>query len=177
MFLIDCPFCGSRDQREFSCGGEAHIVRPRQPSSMTDEEWADYLFMRKNPKGVQYERWMHAHGCRRWFNLARNTATDRILAVYRMGETAPALNGQAPPTPCGEPPVGSGNVAVGADAAPMTSPKVATKAVAPAKAKSAAKPRPPAKAKPVAKPKATAKSKAPARPKSRPPAKAEETGS
>ncbi len=112
MLLIACPWCGPRDQREFSCGGEAHIVRPRLPSSLSDDEWADYVFMRKNPKGLHHERWSHAHGCRRWFNLARNTATDEILAVYRLGEPPPAIDGQGPPTPCGEPAVGSGNVAV-----------------------------------------------------------------
>ena len=117
MFLIDCPYCGPRDQQEFSCGGEGHIVRPRMPSSLSDDEWADYVFMRKNPKGIQYERWVHSHGCRRWFNVARNTATDRILAVYGATEPPPDLSEQAPPTPCGEPAVGSGNIAmVGADA-------------------------------------------------------------
>ena len=25
MFIINCPYCGERDQTEFSCGGEAHI--------------------------------------------------------------------------------------------------------------------------------------------------------
>ncbi len=112
MFLIDCPYCGPRDQSEFSCGGEAHIVRPRMPSSLSDDEWADYVFMRKNPKGLQYERWVHSHGCRRWFNVARNTATDRILAVYGATEPPPDLSGQAPSTPCGEPTVGSGNIAM-----------------------------------------------------------------
>ena len=28
MLLITCPWCGPREQSEFSCGGEAHIVRP-----------------------------------------------------------------------------------------------------------------------------------------------------
>ncbi len=112
MFLIDCPWCGARDQHEFSCGGEAHIARPRMPSSLSDDEWADYVFMRKNPKGVQYERWVHSHGCRRWFNVARNTATDRILAVYGAGEPAPDLTNETTRTPCGEPVVGSGNVAM-----------------------------------------------------------------
>ena len=50
MLLIDCPYCGTRDQSEFSYGGEAHIVRPLKPDSLSDEEWADYLFMRTNPK-------------------------------------------------------------------------------------------------------------------------------
>jgi heterotetrameric sarcosine oxidase delta subunit len=45
--------------------------------------------MRKNPKGTQYERWNHARGCRRWFNVARDTVTHRILKVYKMGEPQP----------------------------------------------------------------------------------------
>ena len=44
--------------------------------------------MRKNPKGVHYERWMHAKGCRRYFNVARDTVTHEIYAVYEMGQPA-----------------------------------------------------------------------------------------
>ena len=58
---------------------------------MSDEQWADYLFMRSNPKGVHCERWRHVHGCGRWFNLARDTASDQILAVYHMGEPRPKI--------------------------------------------------------------------------------------
>ena len=89
MLLIDCPFCGPRAEIEFSCGGEAHIARPLNTEAISDAEWADYLFMRKNPKGMQYERWNHARGCRRWFNMARHTVSHEILAVYRMGEREP----------------------------------------------------------------------------------------
>ena len=63
MFIINCPYCGERDQQEFKAGGEAHIERPKQPTELSDDEWAEYLFMRKNIKGVQFERWNHAHGC------------------------------------------------------------------------------------------------------------------
>ena len=56
MFVINCPYCGERDQQEFKAGGEAHIERPKQPTELSDDEWAEYLFMRKNIKGVQYER-------------------------------------------------------------------------------------------------------------------------
>ena len=90
MLLIDCPWCGPRAETEFSCGGEAHIARPAQPDAVDDAAWADYLFMRTNPKGVHTERWMHAAGCRRWFNVARDTVSHAILAVYRMGEQPPA---------------------------------------------------------------------------------------
>ena len=76
MLLIPCPWCGERDETEFRCGGEAHIVRPRQPSALSDDAWADYLFMRTNPKGMHVERWRHVHGCGRWFNLVRDTVSD-----------------------------------------------------------------------------------------------------
>jgi len=86
MFIIKCPYCGNRDHSEFSYGGEAHIVRPKQPTELSDNQWAEYLFMRKNIKGLQYERWNHAHGCRRWFNMARDTSNDKIHSVYKMGD-------------------------------------------------------------------------------------------
>ncbi|MDP6708557.1 MAG: sarcosine oxidase subunit delta [Alphaproteobacteria bacterium] len=89
MLLIACPWCGPRDEAEFSCGGEAHIARPLEPEKLTDAEWADYLFLRTNQKGLHYERWNHAHGCRRWFNVARSTVTHEILAVYEMGQEPP----------------------------------------------------------------------------------------
>lgn len=90
MLLIDCPWCGARDETEFHCGGQAHIERPADPDQLSDAEWADYLFMRDNVKGVHAERWVHSAGCRRWFNLLRNTVTHKIVAVYRMGESPPA---------------------------------------------------------------------------------------
>lgn len=113
MFEISCPWCGPRDESEFKCGGEAHIKRPGPPNAVTDDEWGDYVFMRKNPKGVHHERWVHIHGCRRWFHVARNTATDQILAVYKITDPIPDLSqhpgARGPATPSGEPRVGSGN--------------------------------------------------------------------
>ena len=89
MFLIDCPWCGPRDESEFSYGGEAHIERPKAPDKLTDDEWAEYLFWRTNPSGPFRERWMHASGCRRWFNVVRDTFTHEISAVYKMGAMPP----------------------------------------------------------------------------------------
>ncbi len=91
MFLITCPWCGERDQTEFSCHGEAHIARPQHPQQLSDEQWGDYVFFRSNTKGVHYERWVHTHGCRRWFNAARNTVTDYIYGTYKPGEPAPEI--------------------------------------------------------------------------------------
>jgi sarcosine oxidase subunit delta len=73
MLLIPCPWCGPRDEIEFRYGGEAHIARPTDPDALDDRAWAEYLFMRANPKGVFAERWMHSAGCRCRFNLLRDT--------------------------------------------------------------------------------------------------------
>ena len=90
MLQIDCPWCGLRDEAEFSYGGEAHLVRPLEPAKLSDAEWAEYLFMRTNSKGQFLERWNHAHGCRRWFNARRNTATNEFDTTYKMSDQPPA---------------------------------------------------------------------------------------
>jgi heterotetrameric sarcosine oxidase delta subunit len=95
MLQIDCPWCGLRDEAEFSYGGEAHIVRPLEPAALSDAEWAEYLFMRTNTKGQFLERWNHAHGCRRWFNAKRNTATNQFGTTYKMAEKPPAAKDDA----------------------------------------------------------------------------------
>jgi len=89
MLFIPCPWCGERDEIEFHSGGEAHIERPKHPEKLTDAQWADYLFMKKNTKGNYLERWVHNQGCGRWFNVARNTATNKILGSYKIGTKPP----------------------------------------------------------------------------------------
>lgn len=86
---INCPYCGPRDETEFTCGGEAHIQRPRSPARCSDAEWGDYLFTRRNPRGVHHERWCHTYGCGQWFHLARHTVTHAIERVYSMAEVPP----------------------------------------------------------------------------------------
>ena len=78
MLLIPCPWCGPRDEVEFRYGGQAGVAYPADPDALTDAEWADYLFMRENPKGDWTERWFHAAGCRRWFDAVRSTATNEF---------------------------------------------------------------------------------------------------
>ena len=89
MLSISCPWCGPRDETEFANGGEAHIAMPKDPAGLDDTAWAEYLYMRSNPKGRYRERWVHVHGCRRWFNVLRDTTSERIVAVYRVGEAPP----------------------------------------------------------------------------------------
>jgi len=90
MLLIHCPYCSmERPESEFRYGGEAHIVRPSEPSAVSDAAWAEFLYMRSNPKGIHVERWRHTHGCGRFFNSVRDTVSDRILATYKPGEPRP----------------------------------------------------------------------------------------
>lgn len=63
MFLIYCPHCCEyREEEEFHPKGQAHITRPVDADSCTDEEWGQYLFFRKNPRGLHHEMWVHSAG-------------------------------------------------------------------------------------------------------------------
>jgi heterotetrameric sarcosine oxidase delta subunit len=89
MLSIPCPWCGPREEPEFTYGGEAHVARPAH--DVDDAGWARYLFQRENPKGTHHERWCHTQGCGQWFNAARDTVTHEILAIYPMGEARPEV--------------------------------------------------------------------------------------
>ena len=79
MMLIPCPWCGPRDEIEFHYGGQAGVAYPQDPQAVSDQDWAEFLFFRDNPRGEFAERWLHAAGCRRWFGLRRDTVTNRVL--------------------------------------------------------------------------------------------------
>ncbi|MFB9947382.1 sarcosine oxidase subunit delta [Rhizobium puerariae] len=86
MLLIHCPYCEeARSELEFRWAGEAHIARPENIAAISDEEFAEYCFLRNNEKGLTYERWRHIHGCGRFFNAARDTVSDRFLMTYKAG--------------------------------------------------------------------------------------------
>jgi sarcosine oxidase subunit delta len=85
--MISCPYCGLRDEPEFTFGGPSHVTRPA--FSATDAVWTGYLYNRANPNGVHLERWHHVYGCGRWFNVARDTRTHDILKTYVMGAPPP----------------------------------------------------------------------------------------
>ncbi|TFL18498.1 sarcosine oxidase subunit delta [Jannaschia formosa] len=93
MLLIHCPYCDETlPEVEFTYAGQAHVVRPADPSSTSDSEWEAFLFLRENPKGAHYERWRHLHGCGRFFNAVRDTVSDRFLTTYAAGAPRPDLS-------------------------------------------------------------------------------------
>lgn len=81
MLMLSCPSCGvTAEETEFSPGGAAHISRAGPDS--TDADFETYLFLRDNPRGVHFERWLHSSGCGKWFNVARSTLTLEIFGSY-----------------------------------------------------------------------------------------------
>ena len=88
VLLIQCPWCGERAESEYAYGGEAGIVRPKDPAALNDAEWADYLFMRKNPRGEHRELWNHSQGCRQWFIVERDTVSYAVEKSYPMDSAA-----------------------------------------------------------------------------------------
>ena len=80
MIRIKCPFCGERDHSEFTYAGDATKVRPAQ--DITNKEvWLEYVYLRDNPKGPHQEYWQHAHGCRQWLIVERDTVTHEVISV------------------------------------------------------------------------------------------------
>lgn len=158
MLLIHCPWCGERAESEFNYGGEAGIVRPIDAASkdkgtwLSDEQWGDYVFMRKNTRGVFREQWVHTHGCRRWFEAERDTQTYEFLSVTPMKSrrivsaedgkpAAPAAGApvaaQASPAPASQPaPTGQTGKTTQTPAptpqAPATTPSSSEQAASPA---------------------------------------------
>lgn len=94
MLVICCPYCGPRPELEFAYGHEAHIARPADPSLLSDQEWAEFLYIRTNPRGVHAERWRHIHGCGRFLNALRDTASDQILQTYETGTARPVTRSE-----------------------------------------------------------------------------------
>lgn len=128
MLMFTCPHCGvAVEETELSPGGEAHLRRFGPGSS--DAEFEGYLFARRNPRGVHFERWRHAYGCGKWFLAARDTVTMQVFGTYSPQSPRPpdavvaairaAHPGWNPPAADTE---GEGAPGIGADPAPNPTP-------------------------------------------------------
>ena len=90
MLLVPCPHCGPRNQSDLRLVGESH-ARP-DPNTATREEWGSYLYLRDNPADWLKETWYCRSGCRQFFALERNTATNEFRTPPMPGDkvgTAP----------------------------------------------------------------------------------------
>ena len=86
MLEIKCPYCGHRSQNEFSYGGDATVKRPKLEKEISDKDWNDFVYNRKNPRGKHLEFWHHVSGCRQWFKVSRSTATHEIFKTAKINE-------------------------------------------------------------------------------------------
>ncbi|MEM1298536.1 MAG: sarcosine oxidase subunit delta [Pseudomonadota bacterium] len=79
MIRIYCPFCGYRDQTEFTYEGDASIIYPALDAS--EQEWYEAVYLRDNPRGVHVEYWRHTYGCGAFLRVVRDTITHEIHSV------------------------------------------------------------------------------------------------
>ena len=72
---IACPYCGPRENGEFSYLGDA---KPQRPALAAGEEaMFDYVFLRDNVAGEMQELWYHGGGCRAWLKVDAQHADAR----------------------------------------------------------------------------------------------------
>ncbi len=83
MKIMNCPLNGPRNISEFSSFGE--VSEMPDPDSLTDAEWADFVWLSNNTAGVVREWWCHT-ATSYWFIAERNTVTDEILRTYPASE-------------------------------------------------------------------------------------------
>ena len=61
MLNIKCPYCGDRSQKEFAYGGDGTITRPKLNQEISDEEWDNFVYLRKSPRGKHIESVSYTH--------------------------------------------------------------------------------------------------------------------
>jgi methylglutamate dehydrogenase subunit B len=84
---IPCPFCGHRDLREFTCLGDATVVRPDAASADALARFVEYVHVRDNRAGTHREYWYHGAGCQSWLVVTRDTCTHEIFDAVPAAQT------------------------------------------------------------------------------------------
>ena len=83
MKLMTCPLNGVRNISEFVYGGE--VSNMLDPNTCSEREWAEYLFMENNTRGVIREWWLHVPSSY-WFIAERDTVSNEIIKTYPASE-------------------------------------------------------------------------------------------
>ncbi len=78
MIVIPCPWCGPRDESEFTYGGDASRPMPSLKNGNDQAAWHGFVHQRENPKGPHVEYWYHGGGCERWLRVERDTITHQV---------------------------------------------------------------------------------------------------
>lgn len=96
MMLIPCPWCGPRPRVEFSHAGPDPATRPRPADDAPLAAWTAHVYDRPAAAapGPRGELWRHTAGCRQWFVVDRDPATQAIAASRPLsGSDAPRERG------------------------------------------------------------------------------------
>ena len=79
MKILNCPLNGPRPIQEFLFGGELRELP--DTTTVTDDQWADYVFQRRGEPGIKVEWWYHLPSGT-WFLAERNTLTDDVQRTF-----------------------------------------------------------------------------------------------
>ncbi|MEM7250660.1 MAG: sarcosine oxidase subunit delta [Pseudomonadota bacterium] len=80
--IINCPYCGERENSEFTIMGDARLrERPNPAHADAARAFHDYVHLRDNPAGLHRELWYHEGGCRAWLIVTRDTVTHAVHAA------------------------------------------------------------------------------------------------
>jgi heterotetrameric sarcosine oxidase delta subunit len=88
MQQFHCPFCGVREQSEFTYLREVASFPALDAHASV---WHRYVYERANPCGAHAEWWQHQHGCRQILAIVRDTLSHEVLDI----RLAQASQGQA----------------------------------------------------------------------------------
>ncbi len=80
MLLISCPYCGERDESEFSYGGPS-AKYPAMNSSTSIEKWHRTIHLPGSSQKVLREYWYHESGCEQWIEINRDIDSHEITLV------------------------------------------------------------------------------------------------
>lgn len=95
MQMFPCPFCGPRDEAEFSFGGEAGKARPEPAGAVSPETWSGFLYLHSNPRGFSREIWLHA-SCGEFFLMERDTGDHAVHASHSLRKADTTATAAAP---------------------------------------------------------------------------------
>ena len=96
MLLIPCPWCGPRDGDRVRLRRRgAHRAAAEYPSARRRGTGPTISSCATNPQGPHHERWLHAQGCRRWFNACATPSPTRSPPSYKWRAAAEGAHGAA----------------------------------------------------------------------------------
>ena len=81
MTRLACPFCGSRELREF-------LFHKTVPA---DDHGSVYQRTYERVASLEHstEHWQHIEGCRSWLLVRRNPSTGEVTEICLLGVGAP----------------------------------------------------------------------------------------